>query len=75
MKLMGCLVLAAAMLAVMVVGICGCAHNSETSTTAPSNASAGSRNYSSDDLNRTGKRTPSEQLQAADPSVTAQGGR
>jgi hypothetical protein len=56
---------------VMVVGfvlmsVCGC-------ETQASNPTSGQRTYSSEDLNRTGKRTTGEQLQAVDPAVTAQG--
>jgi hypothetical protein len=61
----------AAAVTIVIGGISGCANNG--TTPAASNSTAGQRTYSSQDLNRTGKRTTGEQLQAADPSVTAEG--
>jgi len=55
---------------IFAAGLIGCANSSERSTTTTSNATPGQRSYSSEDLNRTGKRTSGEQLQAADPSVS-----
>ena len=52
-------------------GLVGCANNGTTPAT--SNSAAGQRTYTSQDLNRTGKRTAGEQLQAAEPAVTAEG--
>ena len=67
--------LAVAVLALLAFTFSGCANNSATATTA-SNTNPESRTYSSDDLQHTGKRTSAEQLQAADPTVTATtGGR
>ena len=51
----------------------GCAHNQESVTST--NTNSASKTYNSQDLNRTGKRTTGEALQAADPSVTATSGR
>ena len=48
----------------------GCA-NQQSAASANANPSA--RTYSSDELQKTGKRTSGEALQAADPSVTAGG--
>ena len=48
----------------------GCA-NQQNATSANTNA----KSYSSSDLQKTGKRTSGEALQAADPSVTASSGR
>jgi hypothetical protein len=56
-----------------VFGVCGCA-NQQRAEQSASNSTSGQRTYSSQDLNRTGQRTVGEQLQAADPAVTAQGG-
>ena len=50
----------------------GCANNQPSAASANANPTA--KTYNSDDLQRTGKRTPGEALQAADPSVTATGG-
>jgi hypothetical protein len=50
----------------------GCANNQQNATSSNANSSA--KTYDSQDLNRTGKRTAGEALQAADPSVTAMGG-
>lgn len=49
----------------------GCA-NQQGATSA--NANPSEKTYNSSDLQKTGKRTPGEALQAADPSVTATGG-
>ena len=50
----------------------GCANNEQASAAA--NAKPAAKNYESQDLARTGKRTSGEALQAADPAVTARGG-
>jgi len=50
----------------------GCANNQQNAASANANSSA--RSYSSSDLQKTGKRTSGEALQAADPAVTARGG-
>jgi hypothetical protein len=60
------------LVAVSMIGFVSCANNSETTRTVAS-ATPGQRTYSSEELEQTGKRTSGEQLQAADPSVTAQG--
>jgi PBP1b-binding outer membrane lipoprotein LpoB len=49
----------------------GCA-SQQNATSANSNPTA--KSYSSNDLQKTGKRTAGEALQAADPAVTARGG-
>jgi hypothetical protein len=49
----------------------GCANNQQN---AAASANPPAKTYDSQDLARTGKRTPGEALQAADPSVTARGG-
>jgi hypothetical protein len=58
--------------ATTIFGCGGCANNQQSVASANSNPAA--KGYSSDDLQRTGKRTSGEALQAADPSVTAIGG-
>jgi len=58
--------------AVAIFAVVGCAHNQETVTTASSNPSA--KTYNSNDLQKTGKRTSGEALQAADPAVTTSSG-
>lgn len=47
-----------------------CANNQQNATSANTNA----KSYGSSDLEKTGKRTSGEALQAADPAVTARGG-
>jgi hypothetical protein len=49
----------------------GCA-NQQSATSANANPTA--KSYSDNDLQKTGKRTSGEALQAADPAVTARGG-
>jgi hypothetical protein len=66
--------LAAAVLALWTFTFNGCANKQSETSTTTSNANPGSRTYSSQDLQHTGKRTSAEQLQAADPAVTAEGG-
>jgi uncharacterized lipoprotein YajG len=66
--------LAAVAVAIAVFAFAGCADNQQT-TTASTNANPASRNYDSRDLQRTGRQTSSEALQAADPSVTTSSGR
>jgi PBP1b-binding outer membrane lipoprotein LpoB len=50
----------------------GCANNQKSASSASTNPSQ--ETYGSNDLQKTGKRTAGEALQAADPSVTASGG-
>jgi len=50
----------------------GCANNQQSANATTSSGST--RSYSSDDLQKTGKRTSGEALQAADPAVTTSGG-
>jgi len=49
----------------------GCA-SQQNASSASSNSTA--KSYSSEDLQKTGKRTSGEALQAADPAVTTRGG-
>jgi hypothetical protein len=57
---------------IFIWAFAGCATNQQTS--APANVNPAAKNYQSEDLARTGKRTSGEALQAADPAVTARGG-
>ena len=52
--------------------LAGCANNQQS--TASTNTDSSAKRYESQDLNKTGKRTAGEALQAADPAVTARGG-
>jgi ABC-type phosphate transport system substrate-binding protein len=72
MKSLGCLVAATMLIGFVIAGVCGCA-NQQSATTASTNPAE--RTYSGQDLQRTGKTTPAEQLQAADPSITTRGDR
>ena len=54
-----------------VLAFTGCA-SQQNATSANSNPTA--KSYSNSDLQKTGKRTAGEALQAADPAVTARGG-
>jgi hypothetical protein len=69
MKTHSCFLAATA--AIAILGFAGCTNNQESTASANTNPSATS--YSRDDLQKTGKRTSGEALQAADPSVTASG--
>jgi PBP1b-binding outer membrane lipoprotein LpoB len=70
MRIRRCFVIA--VISGIAVVLWGCASNQQSAASANSNPAA--TTYSNDDLQRTGKRTPGEALQAADPSVTAVGG-
>jgi PBP1b-binding outer membrane lipoprotein LpoB len=50
----------------------GCANSRQNATSA--NANSSGRTHSDSDLQKTGKRTSGDALQAADPAVTARGG-
>ena len=70
MKINRCLLIA--VIGGIAVACAGCANNQQNAGSA--NANPAPKTYGSDDLQRTGKRTAGEALQAADPSVTATGG-
>jgi hypothetical protein len=57
----------------LLLTLIGCANNQQSASSTNTNPAA--TNYSSEDLQRTGKRQAGEALQAADPSVTATTGR
>jgi len=61
--------LAAVTVALSVFGFAGCADKQQTSTTS-TNTNSAARTYTGNDLQRTGRQTSGEALQAADPSVT-----
>lgn len=56
----------------IAIASAGCANNQQSATSANTDPTA--KTYTSNDLQRTGKQTSGEALQAADPSVTATGG-
>jgi uncharacterized lipoprotein YajG len=60
---------AAVMVALSVFAVAGCAENQQTTTTS-TNTNPAARTYTGSDLQRTGRQTSGEALQAADPSVT-----
>jgi hypothetical protein len=61
--------LAAVMVAIAVFDFAGCANNQQT-TTASTSTNPAARTYSGNDLQKTGRQTSGEALQAVDPSVT-----
>jgi hypothetical protein len=63
--------LATAVIAIATFGGAGCANNQQS--TASANANPSAKSYSSEDLQKTGKRTSGEALQATDPAVSATG--
>ncbi|HVI82475.1 MAG TPA: hypothetical protein VM717_06995 [Chthoniobacterales bacterium] len=71
MKVRSYLAIAVAMVSTWVLA--GCANNEQSANST--NADASAKTYSSEDLQRTGKRDAGEALRAADPSVTTTGGR
>ena len=64
--------LAAATVAISVLGFAGCANNQQTTT---NNADPTTRSYSGSDLQRSGRQTAGEALPAVDPSITASSAR
>ena len=56
-----------------VLTLIGCANNQQSASSTNTNPAVSK--YSSEDLQRTGKRQAGEALQAADPSVTTTTGR
>jgi hypothetical protein len=69
MKINRCFVIA--VMSGIAVGCGGCANNQSA---VSANSNPATKTHSSDDLQRTGKRTSGEALQASDPSVTAVSG-
>ena len=65
MKTNRCLLIA--VIGGIAIGSPGCVNNQQSAPSANTNPTA--RTYTSDDLQKTGKQTPGEALQAADPSV------
>jgi uncharacterized lipoprotein YajG len=61
--------LAAVTVAISVFGFAGCADNPQT-TTAFTNTNPAARTYTGSDLQKTGRQSSGEALQAVDPSVT-----
>lgn len=56
----------------IAIASAGCANNQQSAASANTNPTA--KTYTADDLQKTGKQTSGEALQAADPAVTATGG-
>ena len=59
---------------VILVSCCLLAGCADQQNTASANTNPTAKSYSSSDLQKTGKRTSGEALQAADPAVSARGG-
>jgi len=70
MKTYRCLLIA--VMGGIAIGSTGCANNQQSAASANTNPTA--KTYTSNDLQKTGKRTSGEALQASDPAVTATGG-
>jgi len=61
-----------ALIGIGAIAFSGCANDQQSAAATTSSGSTST--YSSDDLQKTGKRTSGEALQAADPAVTTSGG-